>query len=263
MVKKCRSPLRCSTCNGRHHSSICSGMTQGTSQSSPLPSVLTSSPRPLSSPQSKQPSTVSMYIDMKTPVLLQTATAIVYSANRPNNTTVIRLILDSGSQKSYITNKLRDSLRLPREQSQAVSIKTFGSLVERVETCDIVKLKFKARMGADFEISLFTVPMICEPLSRQPIIWAVERFPYLQEIDLPDLCDSRDALEMSIFIGVDQYWKVVTGGIRRGNTGPTAMKTKLGWVLSGPVPGLTHDPSVAYLSCSHVLKVDTSVNLVP
>ena len=121
MAKKCRSPLRCSTCNGRHHSSICFGTTQGTSPSGALPSRQTSSTQPLSSPQS---TTLSMYIDMKNPVLLQTATATVYSADRPYATTVIRLILDSGSQKSYITNKLRDSLRLPRKQSQAVSIKT-------------------------------------------------------------------------------------------------------------------------------------------
>ena len=112
MAKKCRSPLRCSTCNGRHHSSICFGTTQGTSPSGALPSRQTSSTQPLSSPQS---TTLSMYIDMKNPVLLQTATATVYSADRPYATTVIRLILDSGSQKSYITNKLRDSLRLPRK----------------------------------------------------------------------------------------------------------------------------------------------------
>ena len=199
-----------------------------------------------------------MYIDMKSTVLLQTATATVYSADRPDDTTVIRLILDSGSQRSYITSKLRDSLRLPRKQSRTVSIKTFGSQVERVETCDIVELKFK-----DFELSLFTVPNICEPLSGQPINWAVERFSYLQGLDLADSCDSRDALEMSILVGMDQYWKVATGGILRGKSGPTAMETKLGWVLSGPVPGLNRDPSVACLTCTHVLKVDTSTNSVP
>eukprot|EP00731_Ephydatia_muelleri_P006677 Em0003g925a len=152
----------------------------------PIALSVESSPQPL---QSMQTSTVSMYIDMKNPVLLQTATATVYSANRPNNTTIIRLVLDSGSQKSYITIKLRDSLRLPREQLQAVTMKTFGS------------------QGTDFELSMFTVLMICELLSRQPINWAVKRFPYLQGLDVADSCDSRDALEMSTLIGVDQYWK--------------------------------------------------------
>ena len=144
-----------------------------------------------------------------------------------------------------------------------MSIKTFGFQVERVETCDIVELKFKAKTGTDFELSLFTVPMICEPLSGQPVNWAVEQFPYLQGLDLADSCDSSDTLEMSILIGVDQYWKVATGGILRGNTGPTAMETKLGWVLSGPVPGLNRDPSMACLTCSLVLKDDASINSVP
>ena len=86
---------------------------------------------------------------------------------------------------------------------------------------------------------------------------------YLHDIDLADMCDYKNALEMSILFGEDQYWTVVTGGILHGSTEPTAMETKLGWVLSGPVPGLTYDPSMAHLSCLHVLKVDTSVNPLP
>ena len=31
--------------------------------------------------------------------------------------------------------------------------------------------------------------------------------------------------------------EIVTGRICRGRSGPIAIETKLGWVLSGPVPG--------------------------
>ena len=46
---------------------------------------------------------------------------------------------------------------------------------------------------------------------------------------------SRDAdFEISLLIGADQYWKVVQDEIIRGN-GPTAVKSKIGYLLSGPM----------------------------
>ena len=38
-----------------------------------------------------------------------------------------------------------------------------------------------------------------------------------------------------MLIGSDCYWDIVTGDIKRGNEGPTAVSSKFGWLLSGPV----------------------------
>ena len=38
-----------------------------------------------------------------------------------------------------------------------------------------------------------------------------------------------------MLIGSDFYWQLTTREIIRGQTGPIAINTKLGWVLSGPV----------------------------
>ena len=58
------------------------------------------------------------------------------------------------------------------------------------------------------------------------------RVVYMYEEGVADSCDSSDALELSILIGVDQYWKVATGGILCGNTGPTAMGMGSLWACS-------------------------------
>ena len=42
-------------------------------------------------------------------------------------------------------------------------------------------------------------------------------------------------MDVDLLIGSDFYWKFLTGEIRQGEVGPVAMKTKVGWVLSGPV----------------------------
>ena len=64
---------------------------------------------------------------------------------------------------------------------------------------------------------------------------------------------------MDILIGSDQYWRMVTGEVKRGESGPTALHTRLGWVLSGPIESSTHDhdPSVNLVSSTHVLRCAT------
>ena len=198
-----------------------------------------------------------MFVDVKTPVLLQTAVTAVYNKARPDDAITARLILDSGSQKSYVCAKLKNDLNLPVEQSVAVSIKTFGSETERVQSCDIVKLGLRTKTGTDIELTLYAVPFICEPLTGQAVDTTVEHFPYLAGLDLADSRHSGNNLEISILIGADYYWKVTTGRIIRGQVGPTAVETRFGWVLSGPVPGCCHGSETTNMNilCSHVLNI--------
>ena len=57
---------------------------------------------------------------------------------------------------------------------------------------------------------------------------------------------------MDILIGSDYYWEFITGEILRGNSGPVAINTKLGWVLSGLITSTEmYQASVT----SHTLKI--------
>ena len=127
----------------------------------------------------------------------------------------------------------------------------------RTPACDVVNVAIKTRSGDDVVIPLLTVPTICEPLSGQPVILASQRYSYLSKLDLADPSECGDCLDVGILIGADHYWTLVTGRTRQG-IGPTAIETRLGWVLSGPVPGIcSESSSVNALSC-HVLKVEAS-----
>ena len=61
-------------------------------------------------------------------------------------------------------------------------------------------------------------------------------------------------------MGSDYYWDLVTGGVCRGSGGPTAILTKLGWVLSGPTHFEELDHCSMNLVMTHVLRVDTQQN---
>ena len=77
--------------------------------------------------------------------------------------------------------------------------------------------------------------MICEPLSLQPILMCTEKYEHLSQLEMADPVDGTTAKEIDVLIGSDHYWDLVTGEIRRGASGPVAIQTQLGWVLSGPV----------------------------
>ena len=74
---------------------------------------------------------LSMYIETHTPVLLQTAVTIVRNPRQLSLSTQTIIILDSGSQHSYITQGLKEDLVLCPERADKVVVKTFGSQMRR------------------------------------------------------------------------------------------------------------------------------------
>lgn len=152
-----------------------------------------------------------------------------------------------------------DELGLKEERKETLLVKTFAADGGRVQACGVVNLNVMTRAGTDMGLSLLSIPTICEPLTGQPITYATSHFQYLSGLHLADSGDVEDSLEVGVLIGVDQYWKIITGKVVKGIAGSTAIETAFGWILSGPVPGLTLEPAVTCLSTVHLMKVDASV----
>ena len=94
--------------------------------------------------------------------------------------------------------------------------------------CKFVKVGLTLRDGETQELTLFAVPMICEPLASQPTAFCQNNYEHLSGLDLADSSDGRSRLEVDILIGSDQYWNIITGETRRGTSGPVAIGTRLG-----------------------------------
>jgi hypothetical protein len=86
--------------------------------------------------------------------------------------------------------------------------------------------------------------MICEPLQHQFTSQAQQSYDHLRDLNLAD-CS--------------------TGEVRRGENGPTAVGTRLGWVLSGPVEDerMPISKLATNLATTHVLRCATSPNPEP
>ena len=210
-------------------------------------------------PQAKEFTTTctSQYTDVHKLVLLQTAKAKVFNPHTSQPVITVRVLFDSGSQRSYITNKLKDALRLQPEQKQGMSIKTFGTDTARVHICEIVEVGMKMDDDTVMTLTLLAVPLICDPLSAQPIELCQEKYSHLAELQLADTSDGNDHMEVDILLGSDYYWQFMSDNTLRAENGPTAIYTKLGWVLSGPVPLLAVTTNFIE---TYTLRVDTQLD---
>ena len=266
--KDCRSKFKCPKCGGRHHLSICLKAHDREGHSEPSTRPLTGSSSNQTPSQRLDPeaptfvappaASTTMYVNASKTVLLQTARASVYNPQDPQLSLRIRAVLDAGSQRSYITRNVRNLLRLTPKGQQPMSILTFESTQRLDQNCEIVQVGMKLRDGSDQFFGLFTVPTICEPLTSQPIALCTEKCGHLSQLDLADYSEGDSEMCVDLLIGADYFWNLTTGRTVRGKSGPVAIHTKLGWVLSGPTPFTGASSQSTSLITSHTLHVGIS-----
>ena len=248
LSRNCRSPVKCFKCQGAHHVAICDSFehaVSGPEQVENVPNVSTS-----------------LYVDQyRGSVLLQTATAEVVRPDNDSNPLNVRLIFDSCSQRSYVTQAVKEKLHLPVVGRDSLLIKTFGESDARLRTCEIVQVGIKTLCDTTVYIQAYVVPVICGPLTQQPTELTRSSYEHLRELPLADRAGGG-VLPVSILIGADYYWSLVEGTLVRGAPWePVALATKLGFVLSGPTVVMCDDvhANTVNLTATHVLKVESSV----
>ena len=241
---QCDPSKSCRRCNGRHHQSICTVKSPSHSQKPPQHPLNQSQDQETRDPegssnQTPRPTQATPAINTTTTVskerrsvLLQTATTTVQSSNGSRPVTA-RILFDSGSQRSYITNSLKAKLGLVPVKSETVNLNTFGDKRFSKQLCDLVQVSLQGKNGFD-SISALCFPKICSPLSTTINI---HQYPHLQDLELADCYitnEHNSNTDIDILIGSDYYFDLITGEIVRGEKGPVAINSAFGWLVSGP-----------------------------
>ena len=189
-------------------------------------------------------------------ILLQTALADISNPEYPSLVQKARIVMDCGSQRSYLARRVKDNLSLPVIDNQNLSIAAFGSSKGEPRRCDVVRISILTKTGDLQEVDLLVVPHISDPLAAQNLSHCSRTYTHLMHLDLADI-PQGNTLQVDMLIGSDLYWQFATGETVRGQDGPVAVGTRLGWVLSGPavLPG----PTVS-LTTTHTLHVGGVTN---
>lgn len=121
---QCQQNKSCRRCQGNHHQSICEKPFQPAGSDLLLQFTLTRTSRETHEAQTKEVSASNEILNATSvshatttsarnsyKVLLQTAASYAQGSNSSSQVSV-RILLDSGCQRSYVTNALKDKLKL-------------------------------------------------------------------------------------------------------------------------------------------------------
>ena len=227
----CDITKKCRHCSGRHHQSICNNPSNNRQQcdDKKVPENRNSNKGPEGS---DPPTTAAVTQTTKGSVLLQTARATVSNGSR---LVPARILFDTGSQRSYIRKSLQNRLRLNPIGKETLELNTFGESKSKRENCEVFKVNIANKNnGESIEITAIGFPTICAQL---PAKVNISEYSHLDGLELADFnsCDnSNDNDSIVILVGADHYWDIVIGDVIHGGNSPTAVSSKLGWLLSGP-----------------------------
>ena len=187
-----QSTTRCFKCQGQnHYASVC--------EQDPITPGNTGGDR-------GNENTV-LFIDTKTSVLLQTAKIFVSRTDDPNHRIQARLIFDTGSQRSYVSTRLRNALQLPTINQETLMIKTFGSETGQIQSRDLVQPCVQGMTSETFlDVNAYAVPIICSPLQNQAVNFAASTYQHLSGLLLADSIsddENDNNVEVDVLIGAD------------------------------------------------------------
>ena len=81
----------------------------------------------------------------------------------------VQILLDSGSERCYISRRAKNILSLTHLNSEKLKINTFGSATSKVTTVQRVNLLIKTTHEKLTETDTYTSPLLCSPLQYQPL----------------------------------------------------------------------------------------------
>ncbi|XP_067041143.1 uncharacterized protein [Acropora muricata] len=165
--------------------------------------------------------------------LLQTALAKL-SVNGQEVT--VRVLLDSGSQRSYIRKNIAESIGL-QGPSEVLSVATLGGETSESKRFQRVRFTLSPIQGHPkeaVEMEALTLPKICNPLG--PVKLSLMDNPHLQGLTLADSYP-RNSVQVDVLIGADHYYSFVTGTCKREENPESlvAVESYFGWIITGPV----------------------------
>lgn len=162
-----------------------------------------------------------------------------------------------------------------------MTISGFGHPSFNRKPCKRVQLTLHSQHDHhSFQIEAIEVPEICDDLPRLTEPTALHELE-ANEMPFADASCFDVNLEpgLSILIGADCYWKLVTGNIQRLNENLTAVETVFGWTVQGnatsmsptidsgdvksfhvAVEGRVFTPTNAFSGIDHVKICDSSEN---
>lgn len=255
-LRKCESKNVCRVCRQSHHSllhdyymqpgtSTSSATSSATSASTSKPSENSISKSSDSNPfekvlKSNEPKSELIPIPLKSNSFTITvpihghvlfATALIHVIDAKGNLQVARALLDSASERNFISDSFRDLLGIKRQK--------YNHIVSGINsTSTTISGKITATIKSRYtefsqDISLLCVPFVTSNQPSQNINVTEWHIP--QEVELADPQFFKKA-KIDILLGTGIFFKILgSKEISLGNNLPILRETKLGYIIGGDI----------------------------
>ncbi|XP_037826401.1 uncharacterized protein LOC119614330, partial [Lucilia sericata] len=168
------------------------------------------------------------YAMSDTKVLLRTAMVQIESRGELFS---IRALIDPGSERTFISEKVRNRLNIPSRKSYCEIIGVGGQTQVSEKECDLVLVSHKSKFR--LPVTAIVLPKVTNKIPSVSF-----ELPNPIELSGIDLADPNFNISSSIdlILGNDSERYINLDGIKRDVCGSaSAYRTVFGWVLSGPV----------------------------
>ncbi|KAL0101902.1 hypothetical protein PUN28_018454 [Cardiocondyla obscurior] len=146
---------------------------------------------------------------------------------------LVRLLLDQGSEISFIEEKLVNDAKLIRKHALIQLVGIGGTRSGRTKGMITIQLKSIYDSSVNCQLNAYILPRLTMiiPAYKQK----EENWPHLTNLKLADP-DFTSPGNINIIIDADNFNSVIQPGIKKEDTlSPMAQLTIFGWVLSGPI----------------------------
>ena len=177
-------------------------------------------------PESRVATTTSEFVALNNAeveqTLLQTAKASLVGGECQK--VPVRVLLDSGSQRLYITKNVAEPLAL-QGPSEVLSVSMLGGESSQTKRMKRFSFSHTSVQGTD------SVQVEMEAIN-------LEKYSHSKNLVLAGMYP-RGSVDIDALIGADFYFSFITGHCTKGENlnSPTAVESTFGWIVSGLIEG--------------------------
>ncbi|UYV84963.1 hypothetical protein LAZ67_X004128 [Cordylochernes scorpioides] len=251
--KKCRIKPRCPVCGGKHYAIMCPTLEAQKTSHHQKAELKVSGESPATEQETANQFTSTTLNNATVGgVYLQT---LIVKISGPKGKHNVRVLLDCGSQRSYISKRMVDALGLKRVQQVTLTHNLFGGGEIRQKKHNVYKVNVSSLNNEYMDdLKFLDQEVICGHISQ------VQDHTILNElkargINLTDVYQGEER-PIHMLIGSDLLSSILTGRMKILQSGVVATETKLGWTVMGPAIGNDMEDSCLIVTSLHVNSFD-------
>ena len=236
LARKCKSDKKCRTCGrGGHHSTICFKNFENR-QAEGIPA---------------KENNVNVANSSSKGIIMQT---INVEARNEGKSRKITLLLDSASQRTYLSQEVADWLGLKPKRRELLTINTFGGKSTKAAEKNIVEINI-GKGKKSICIEAIVTRDLCLPIRGQSL--SRDDLKELQRYDLADDYLNTETKHIDVIIGLDWYYQIVTGDIIMHDSGLAVISSIFGKFVAGGVTCTKPSKTSAYVTNTYNINLQS------